>query len=133
LISKLSQGQASIKKIPAFADRNYWAKATGLASLVGMSGDCGELAVNATGLIPAGLYTVWFATNKGPLPGGPLGIQYPGRGRDPNVAVVDHYGDELEVFKAPQDGIVLWIRTRSTTFPGEEAVIFGEIVEKIKP
>lgn len=52
---------------------------------------------------------------------------------DVMAAVVDHYGDELEVFKAPQDGIVLWIRTRSITFPGEEAVIFGEIVEKMKP
>jgi predicted deacylase len=46
-------------------------------------------------------------------------------------SVIDHYGDTLEEFKAPQDGIVLWIRTRSAIFPGEEAVIFGEIVERI--
>ncbi len=48
-------------------------------------------------------------------------------------AVVNHYGDVLEEFKASQDGIVLWIRTRCTTFPGEEAVIFGEIVERMRP
>jgi predicted deacylase len=48
-------------------------------------------------------------------------------------AVVNHYGDVLEEFKASQDGIVLWIRTRCTTFPGEEVVIFGEIVERMWP
>lgn len=48
-------------------------------------------------------------------------------------AVVNHYGDVLEEFKAPGDGIVIWIRTRATTFPGEEAVIFGRILETITP
>lgn len=46
--------------------------------------------------------------------------------------VVNHYGDTLEEFTASQDGMVLWIRTRCTMFPGEEAVIFGEIIERIK-
>jgi hypothetical protein len=27
----------------------------------------------------------------------------------------------------------LWIRTRCTIFPGEETVIFGEIVERLTP
>lgn len=48
-------------------------------------------------------------------------------------AVVNHHGDVLEEFRASQDGIILWIRTRCTTFPGEEVVIFGEIVERMRP
>ena len=46
--------------------------------------------------------------------------------------VINHYGDVLEEFKASQDGLVLWIRTRCTIFPGEEAVIFGELLERIR-
>jgi len=48
-------------------------------------------------------------------------------------AVINHYGDVLEEFKADQDGLVLWIRTRCTIFPGEETVIFGEILERVRP
>ena len=47
-------------------------------------------------------------------------------------AIVNHYGDVLEEFTAPEDGLILWIRTKPTTFPGEEAVIFGRIVETMK-
>ena len=47
--------------------------------------------------------------------------------------IINHYGDVLEEFKASQDGLVLWIRTRCTVFPGEEAVIFGELLERIRP
>lgn len=48
-------------------------------------------------------------------------------------AIINHYGDVLEEVKANQDGLVLWVRTRCTTFPGEEVVIFGEILERMKP
>jgi hypothetical protein len=48
-------------------------------------------------------------------------------------AIINHYGDVLEEVKATQDGLVLWARTRCTTFPGEEVVIFGEILERMKP
>jgi uncharacterized protein len=47
--------------------------------------------------------------------------------------IINHYGDVLEEVKASQDGLVLWVRTRCTTFPGEEVVIFGEILERMKP
>lgn len=42
--------------------------------------------------------------------------------------ILNHWGDTLEVIRAPRDGLVLWIRWRSTIFPGDEAVIFAEIV-----
>jgi predicted deacylase len=48
-------------------------------------------------------------------------------------AVINHYGDVLEEYTANQDGMVLWIRTRCTIFPGEETVIFGEIAERLTP
>jgi predicted deacylase len=55
------------------------------------------------------------------------------RQNDPIGAIVNHWGDTLELIRAPRDGLVLWIRWRSTIFPGEEAVIFAEVVGRIKP
>lgn len=49
------------------------------------------------------------------------------------VTVVDHFGDTVEVIKAPRDGLVLWMRWPPTIFPGEEAVIFADIVGTIAP
>jgi uncharacterized protein len=49
------------------------------------------------------------------------------------ATIVDHFGDTVEVIKAPRDGLVLWMRWRPTIFPGEEAVIFADIVGSITP
>jgi predicted deacylase len=47
--------------------------------------------------------------------------------------VVDHYGHALEEVRAPQDGIVLWVRRIRTVRPGDEVVIFGAIEGEIRP
>jgi predicted deacylase len=44
------------------------------------------------------------------------------------VRVVDLFGDEVEVVRAPKDGIVCWVRTTPTVKPGDEVVIFGTAV-----
>jgi predicted deacylase len=41
------------------------------------------------------------------------------------VRVVDLFGDEVEVVRAPKAGIVCWVRTTPTVKPGDEVVIFG--------
>ena len=51
---------------------------------------------------------------------------------DPIGRVLSHWGDEVEQCAAPTDGMVLWIRKRAAIFPGEEVVIFGEILEVIR-
>jgi uncharacterized protein len=47
--------------------------------------------------------------------------------------VSDHYGNILEEVRAPQDGIVLWVRRLRTVRPGDEVVIFGEVQGEIRP
>ncbi|MET9833959.1 M14 family metallopeptidase [Streptomyces sp. NPDC006385] len=47
--------------------------------------------------------------------------------------IVDHYGNTLEEVRAPQDGVVLWVRRIRTVRPGDEVVIFGEIQGEIRP
>jgi predicted deacylase len=47
--------------------------------------------------------------------------------------VVDHYGATLEEVRAPQDGIVLWVRRIRTVQPGDEVVIFGAVEGEIRP
>jgi hypothetical protein len=46
-------------------------------------------------------------------------------------AVINHYGDVEEFTATRTAGLVG--RTRCTIFPGEETVIFGEIVERRTP
>jgi hypothetical protein len=41
------------------------------------------------------------------------------------VRVLNLFGDEVEVVRAPKPGIVCWIRTTPTVKPGDEVVIFG--------
>jgi predicted deacylase len=44
---------------------------------------------------------------------------------EPLVRILNLYGDEVEVVRAPKAGIVCWIRTTPTVKPGDEVVIFG--------
>ena len=53
------------------------------------------------------------------------------KANDTLATIVNHFGDALEVITAPRDGLVLWIRWRPTIFPGEEAVIFADVVGSI--
>lgn len=52
---------------------------------------------------------------------------------DPVGRIISHWGDVVELFNAPKDGMVLWTRKRASIFPGEEVVIFGDLVEVIRP
>ncbi|WP_327589671.1 M14 family metallopeptidase [Nonomuraea sp. NBC_00507] len=47
--------------------------------------------------------------------------------------VVDHYGATLEEIRAPQDGIVLWVRRIRTVRTGDEVVIFGAVEGELRP
>jgi len=49
------------------------------------------------------------------------------------AVIIDHFGDERQVIKAPHDGIVLWIRRRPTIQPGEETVIFARVERVVVP
>ncbi|MEU3933605.1 succinylglutamate desuccinylase/aspartoacylase family protein, partial [Streptomyces sp. NPDC029044] len=49
------------------------------------------------------------------------------------ATITDHYGTTLEEVRAPQDGIVLWVRRIRTVRPGDEVVIFGEVQGEIRP
>ncbi|WP_035839440.1 succinylglutamate desuccinylase/aspartoacylase family protein [Kitasatospora azatica] len=49
------------------------------------------------------------------------------------ATIVDHYGNTMEEVRAPQEGIVLWVRRIRTVRPGDEVVIFGEVLGEIRP
>ncbi|CAM5275095.1 succinylglutamate desuccinylase/aspartoacylase family protein [Streptomyces aurantiogriseus] len=49
------------------------------------------------------------------------------------ATISDHYGNTLEEVRAPQEGIVLWVRRIRTVRPGDEVVIFGEVQGEIRP
>jgi predicted deacylase len=65
-----------------------------------------------------------------------LGRACPGapcRAGEPVGVIVNHFGDERQVIKAPHDGIVLWVRRRASIQPGEETVIFGRVERVVAP
>jgi len=52
------------------------------------------------------------------------------RAGEPLATIVDHVGEVRERVAAPADGIVLWTRRLHTVQPGDELVIFGEVLEE---
>jgi uncharacterized protein len=50
------------------------------------------------------------------------------RAGEPLATIVDHLGDIRDRVLAPADGIVLWTRRVHTVQPGDELVIFGEVL-----
>lgn len=71
----------------------FWAQATATGELCG-HGCHGSIAVSATGLIPSGIYTLWFLTDKGPIPAAPTDADFTNGGCncDPNRVVVNSAG-----------------------------------------
>jgi len=51
------------------------------------------------------------------------------RAGEPLATIVDHVGTVRERVVAPADGIVLWTRRVHTVQPGDELVIFGELLD----
>lgn len=47
--------------------------------------------------------------------------------------IVDHHGRARQTLTAPEDGMVLWVRRRLATRPGDETVIFGPVEGVIEP
>ena len=85
VFSVVPANRAPIISVPA------WAQATA-KGLVG--GDCntGHIEVSAQGLIPVGLYTLWFLTDHGPFPAAPTNAVFSDCGYNPNLLVVNGNG-----------------------------------------
>ncbi|VBB05407.1 Hypothetical protein LUCI_0616 [Lucifera butyrica] len=76
---------------PAFVDPAFWAQARAKGEVCG-DGDTGYIEISAEGLVPLGVYTVFFLTDQGPYPAAPTGVYYTGDGGDPNRLTVNGAG-----------------------------------------
>ena len=86
---------------PAMISVPFWAQATAEGEICGQGSE-GHVQVAAQGLIPFGVYTLFFATDRGAWPAGPLGASYTGDGFDPNKLVVNGEGI-VSYYVAPLD------------------------------
>lgn len=84
---------------PAAVDAGFWVQATASGEICGY--DCGgSISISAEGLIPLGVYTVWFETDRGLRPAAPTDAVYTADGFDPNRLVVNSDGI-LNYYVAP--------------------------------
>lgn len=79
----------------------FWAQATAEGEICGQ-GNEGHIQISARGLVIFGVYTVFFATDRGFFPAGPRVADYTGDGFDPNRLVVNGNGI-LSYYVAPLD------------------------------
>ena len=86
---------------PPDIDAGFWVQATASGEVCGYDG-CGTISISAEGLIPLGVYTVWFATDRGLRPAAPTDAVYTADGFDPNRLVVNDNG-VLNYYIAPLD------------------------------
>ncbi|HML35573.1 MULTISPECIES: hypothetical protein [Sporomusa] len=86
---------------PPDIDAGFWVQATANGEVCGYDG-CGTISISAEGLIPLGVYTVWFATDRGLRPAAPTDAVYTADGFDPNRLVVNDNGI-LNYYVAPLD------------------------------
>jgi len=86
---------------PAMIAAPFWAQATAEGEICGQ-GNCGHIQISAKGLIPCGVYTASFITDKGNFPAGPREADYTGGGMFPNTLVVNSEGT-LSYYVAPLD------------------------------
>ena len=131
---------------PAAVDAGFWVQATASGEICGY--DCGgSISISAEGLIPLGVYTVWFETDRGLRPAAPTDAVFTADGFDPNRLVVNSDGI-LNYYVAPLNfnpfkgipvqgskstaiiyGVVIGFnsyRTTNGTVPGEFNVNFFE-------
>lgn len=131
---------------PPAIDAGFWVQATASGEVCGYDGG-GSISISAEGLIPLGVYTVWFATDRGLRPAAPTDAVYTADGYDPNRLVVNSDG-VLNYYIAPLDfnpfsgiplpnsksraiiqGVVIGFHSNRTTngiVPGEFNVNFFE-------
>lgn len=86
---------------PPAIDAGFWIQATASGEVCGYD-DGGTISISAEGLVPLGVYTVWFATDRGLRPAAPTDAVYTADGFDPNRLVVNGDGI-LNYYIAPLD------------------------------
>lgn len=86
---------------PPAIDAGFWIQATASGEVCGCD-DSGTISISAEGLIPLGVYTVWFITDRGLRPAAPMDAVYTADGYDPNRLVVNGDGI-LNYYVAPLD------------------------------
>lgn len=86
---------------PPAIDTAFWVQATARGEVCGEP-EAGHIEIRAQGLIPLGVYTLWFLTDRGPFPAAPLDANYAADGFDPNRLVVNANG-VLNYYIAPLD------------------------------
>lgn len=86
---------------PPAIDAGFWIQAVASGEICGCD-DTGTISVAAEGLVPLGVYTIWFVTDRGLRPAAPTDAVYIGDGFDPNRLVVNADGI-LNYYVAPLD------------------------------
>jgi hypothetical protein len=84
---------------PPVIDADYWAQAAAVGEVCGQK-NSGHIEVSARGLVPLGVYTLFFATDRGPFPAAPIDADYTADGFDPNRLIVNGNG-VLNYYIAP--------------------------------
>lgn len=86
---------------PSWVALPAWLQATATGEICG-KGNEGHIEVSAQGLVPLGVYTLFFVTDRGVWPAAPLGVTYTADGFDPNRLIVNSDGT-LNYYVAPLD------------------------------
>jgi len=86
---------------PAAITSAFWLQATATGEICGRCNE-GHIQISAQGLIPLGVYTVFFTTDRGVWPAAPIGVVYTSDGFDPNRLIVNSKGT-LSYYVAPLD------------------------------
>lgn len=87
---------------PPTIDGGYWVQATATGEVCGYDNNTGSISISAEKLIPQGVYTVWFVTDRGLRPAAPTDAIYTADGLDPNRLMVNSAG-VLNYYIAPLD------------------------------
>ncbi|WP_425059461.1 hypothetical protein SCACP_00100 [Sporomusa carbonis] len=109
---------------PPAIDAGYWVQAVASGEVCGYD-DSGSISISAERLIPLGVYTVWFATDRGLRPAAPTDAVYTADGFDPNRLVVNSDGI-LNYYIAPLN----FNPFRGIPLPGSKttAIIQGVVI-----
>lgn len=110
---------------PPVIDAGFWVLATASGEVCGYNNGTGSISLSAEGLIPQGVYTAWFLTDRGLKPAAPTDAVYTADGLDPNRLVVNSDG-VLNYYIAPLD----FNPIRGIPLPGSKvkAVIQGVVI-----
>jgi hypothetical protein len=110
---------------PPAIDAGFWVQATASGEICGYDNGTGSISLSAEGLVPKGIYTAWFITDRGLRPAAPTDAVFTADGSDPNLLVVNSSG-VLNYYIAPLNFNPL----RGIPLPGSKvrAAIQGVII-----